>query len=76
MGTETTGLSAAITRNIEQALNEKGLKKSDLVTRTSIPASTLYRNLKAPESFKVCDVGQIAAALDLELADIIFGRPA
>lgn len=71
MGIEEVGLSAAITKNIEQALEDKNLTKNELATRAGIAKSTLYRNLNRPENFTIRETGQIADALEVGLIDIL-----
>lgn len=71
MGIEEASLSAAITRNIEQALEDKNLNKHQLATRAGIAKSTLYRNLLRPENFTIKETGQIAEALEVGLIDIL-----
>lgn len=71
MGIEDASLSAAITRNIEQALEEKNLTKNELATRAGIAKSTLYRNMNRPENFTIKETGRIAEALDVGLIDIL-----
>jgi len=73
MGTENVSLSAAITRNIEQALEDKNITKHELANRAGIAKSTLYRNLTTPDKFTVREAGQIAEALDVGLIDILTG---
>jgi DNA-binding Xre family transcriptional regulator len=71
MGIEEASLSAAITKNIEQALEQKKITKHELVARTSIAKSTFYRNMKRPEDFSCREVGEIAKALDLGITDLV-----
>lgn len=71
MGIEEAGLSAAITKNIEQALENKNLTRNELATRACIAKSTLYRNMNRPENFTIREAGQIAEALNLGLIDIL-----
>lgn len=73
MGIEEASLSAAITKNIKQALEDKKLTKNELATRAGIAKSTLYRNLNRPENFTIRETGQIAEALDVGLIDILKG---
>lgn len=71
MGSEEASLSAAITKNIEQALENKHLTRNELASRASIAKSTLYRNMNRPENFTIHEAGRIAEALDLDLIDIL-----
>ncbi|HEX9137312.1 MAG TPA: helix-turn-helix domain-containing protein [Nitrospirota bacterium] len=71
MGIEEARRSAAITKNIEQALENKNLTRNELATRASIAKSTLYRNMNRPENFTIREAGEIAKALDLGLIDIL-----
>ena len=71
MGIKEAGLSAAITRNIEQALESQNITKNELATRAGIAKSTLYRNLSSPDKFTVREAGKIAEALDVGLIDIL-----
>lgn len=71
MGTEPARLSAAITKNIEQALEDKCLTRHELSELAGIAKSTFYRNMKHPEKFTIRETGQIAEALDVGLIDIL-----
>lgn len=71
MGIEDASLSAAITKNIEQALEDKNLTRNELAFKASIAKSTLYRHMNRPENFTIREAGQIAEALDLGLIDIL-----
>lgn len=71
MGIEEASLSAAITKNIEQALEDKNLTRNELAARACIAKSTLYRNMNRPENFTIREAGQIAEALDVGLIDIL-----
>lgn len=71
MGTEEASLSAALTKNIEQALENKNLTRNELATKAGIPKSTFYRNMRRPESFTFCEAGRIAQALELGIIDLI-----
>lgn len=71
MGTESASLRAAITKNIDQALDKQGLSRNALSDKAGIPKSTLYRNLDRPEQFKFAELGQIAEALGVPLTDLI-----
>jgi predicted transcriptional regulator len=71
MGIESSGLRAAITKNIDQSLTEQNLTRNALSDKAGIPKSTLYRNLDRPERFKVFELGQIAAALGMPLIELI-----
>jgi len=72
MGTESASLKAAITKNIEQALDEKNLTRNALADKAGIPKSTLYRNLdRGPEQFKLIELGQIAEALGMPIVELI-----
>lgn len=71
MGIEEASLSAAITKNIETALENKNLTRNELATRAGIPKSTFYRNMQRPEAFTFCEAGRIAQALELGIIDLI-----
>lgn len=71
MGTESASLSSAITKNIDQALANQKLTRNVLSDKAGIPKSTLYRNLDRPEQFKFAELGQIAEALGVPLAELI-----
>lgn len=71
MGIEEASLSAAITKNIEQALDDKNITKNELVARTTIAKSTFYRNMKRPDSFTCREVGEIAKALNMGIIDLV-----
>ena len=71
MGTESASHKAAITKNIDQALDKQNLTRYALVEKTGIPKSTLYRNLAKPEQFKFVELGQIAEALGMPITELI-----
>lgn len=71
MGNGRASLSAATTRNIEQALADKNLTRNTLATKSGIPKSTLYRNLNHPEQFTLRELGQIAEALEVPFVDLV-----
>lgn len=71
MGIEQASHSAAITKNINQALTDKNLTRNGLSDKAGIPKSTLYRNLDRPEQFKFSELGQIADALDIPLTELL-----
>lgn len=71
MGIERASQSAAITKNIDQALTDKNLTRNALSDKAGIPKSTLYRNLDRPEQFKFSELGQIADALQIPLLELI-----
>lgn len=71
MGTKEAALSAVTTKNIQQALDNKKLTRSALALASGIASSTLYRNLSRPEKFTLREIGQIAEALDVDIADLI-----
>ncbi|AYR00923.1 hypothetical protein PP636_gp50 [Arthrobacter phage Hestia] len=71
MGIDQTARSAAITKNIEQALEDKNLTRNELATRAGIAKSTFYRNMTCPEKFTIRETGQIADALEVGLIDIL-----
>lgn len=71
MGTENARPKAAITRNIEQALDRQGLTRNALSDKADIPKSTLYRNLSRPDQFKFAELGQIAEALGIPLTELL-----
>lgn len=70
MGTTPAGLTA-LSKNIEQLLEDKNLSKGDLCERAAIAPSTLYRNLKAPEAFSFKQIGNIAAALEVPIIELV-----
>ncbi len=71
MGIEQARLSAAITKNIDQALADKDLSRNALSDKSGIPKSTLYRNMDRPAQFKFSELGRIAEALEVPLAELI-----
>lgn len=70
MGTTQAGLTA-ITKNIEAALEAKNLTKVELADAACISKTTLYRNLRAPEAFSFKQIGNIAAALELPITELV-----
>lgn len=74
MGTEQAAITAATTANIQQALRDKNLTRNELASRAGIAKSTFYRNMQRPEKFTVCEIGQIAEALDLGLIQLLTPR--
>jgi len=72
MGIEEASPSAAITKNIEQALKDRGdLNKEELAARAGISKSTFYRNMNRPENFTFREAGQVAQVLELGLLDLL-----
>lgn len=76
MGTPQAAITAATTKNIEQALEDKNLTKNELASRAGIAKSTFYRNMQRPEKFTVCEIGQIAEALGTDLLGILTPKDA
>lgn len=71
MGNGQASLSAATTRNIEQALATKDITRNALAIKSGIPKSTLYRNLDHPDKFTLRELGQIAQALEIPFAELV-----
>ena len=72
MGTEPARLNAAITKNIDQALEDQNITRHELSEMAGISKSTFYRNMKYPaEKFTIRETGQIAEALGVGLLDIL-----
>ena len=71
MGTQPPPINEAITKNIEQALQDKNISKHELSDLAGIAKSTFYRNMKHPEKFTIRETAQIADALDVGLIDIL-----
>ena len=72
MGIEEASPSAALTKNIERALEGRDdLNKEELAARAGISKSTFYRNMNRPENFTFREAGQVAQVLELGLLDLL-----
>jgi DNA-binding Xre family transcriptional regulator len=71
MQTNNEAVATAIKRNILFGLLDQEISKNEAATRAGIPSSTFHRKLKNPEGFTLRELGQIAQALDRQLADIL-----
>lgn len=71
MENNNDAVATAIKRNIIYGLADTGLSKNAAATRAGIPTSTFHRKLKSSGDFTLRELGQIATALDRQLADIL-----
>jgi len=71
METNATALSAATKQNILLGILEKGTTKNATALKANIASTTFTRKLNNPADFTLRELGQIAEALDLQLADVL-----
>lgn len=71
MATNNSAVSTAINRNILLGILTKGTSKTAVATKAGIAYSTFNRKINNASDFTLRELGQIAEALDLELADIL-----
>lgn len=71
MATNYSAVTTATNEKIVLELHRKGLSKSAAATRAGIPTSTFHRKLHNTGEFTLNELGKIAEALDLHLADIL-----
>ena len=71
MATNYTAVTTATNENIILGMFRKGISKNATATKAGIPNSTFNRKLSNTGDFTLRELGKIAEALDLELADIL-----
>lgn len=71
MGINVSAISAATSRNILLGILEKGSTKNATAVKAGIPSTTFTRKLNSSGDFTLAELGQIAEALDLQIADIL-----
>lgn len=71
MEIDEAAISAATSRNIKLGLLDKNLSRNALAIRAGIPSTTFTRKLNCPSDFTLRELGQVAAALDKKLVDLI-----
>ena len=68
---ETTGGAInATARKIKLELFNRDISKNALATRAGIASTSFTRKLEHPEQFTLKDLGSIAQALEIDLADL------
>lgn len=71
MATNYSAVTTATNRNILLGILTKGTSKNATATKAGIPISTFNRKINNTGDFTLRELGQIAEALGLELADIL-----
>lgn len=71
MGTEASALSATAKHNILLGILEKGTTKNATAIKAGIAPTTFDRKLNNTGSFTLAELGSIAEALEVKLADLI-----
>ncbi|GAP53830.1 hypothetical protein AHiyo6_03950 [Arthrobacter sp. Hiyo6] len=71
METKTNAISAATNRNILLGILERNTSKNAIAIKAGIPSTTFTRKLNGDGDFTLRELGKIAEALALELADIL-----
>ncbi|MHC6592393.1 helix-turn-helix domain-containing protein [Arthrobacter sp. C152] len=71
MATNYTAVTTATNRNILLGILSKGTSKNATATKAGIPISTFNRKINNTGDFTLSELGKIAEALDLQLADIL-----
>lgn len=71
MATNYTAVTTATNENILLGIIKKGSSKNATATKAGIPISTFNRKINNTGDFTLRELGQIAEALDLDLADIL-----
>ena len=71
MATNYSAVTTATNENIILGMFRKGTSKNATATKAGIPLSTFNRKLNNTGDFTLRELGQIAEALDLDLADIL-----
>ena len=74
MATNYSAVTTATNENIVLGIHRKGTSKNAIATKAGIPISTFTRKLNNTGDFTLRELGQIAEALDLDLADILPGE--
>lgn len=74
MEPNNNAVTTATNRNILLGILTKGTSKNATATKAGIPISTFNRKLNNTGDFTLRELGQIADALDLTLADILPGE--
>ncbi len=63
-----------VTATIEYKMKYLEMSTTDLAERALISAPTLYKRLKKPEDFKLCELSRIARVLEISDVDLILGN--
>ena len=71
MATNYSTVTTDINQNILLGILTKGTTKNAIATKAGIPTSTFNRKINNTGDFTLRELGQIAEALDLHLADIL-----
>lgn len=71
MATNYGAVTTATNENIILGMFRKGISKNATAAKAGIPNSTFTRKLSNTGDFTLRELGKIAEALDLDLADII-----
>lgn len=71
MATNYGAVTTATNQNILLGILTKGTSKNATATRAGIPTSTFNRKISNTGDFTLRELGKIAEALDLDLADIL-----
>ena len=64
------GAISATARKIKLELVDQNLSRNALATRAGIASTSFTRKLEHPEQFTLKDLGSIAQALEIKLADL------
>lgn len=71
METTTTAIAAATNQNILLEILKRGTSKNAVARKAGIPATTFDRKINGKTGFTLNELGDVAAALDLALLDIL-----
>lgn len=71
MGTSTTQVTAVTNLNIIHEIKRGGTTKNAVAKAAGIPATTFDRKINGVNDFTLAELGAVAEALGLTLADIL-----
>ncbi|MCX2746704.1 helix-turn-helix transcriptional regulator [Arthrobacter sp. MI7-26] len=57
--------------NIKRLMKEAGKTRNEVARDAGIPRETFYRKLKAPNTFMVCELGDVAEALGVTVSELL-----
>jgi hypothetical protein len=71
MGTNHSAVVTATKRNILYRILDNDTSQAAVATKAGIPTSTFHRKIHKPETFTIGELANIAAALGLQIEDIV-----